>query len=295
MEVLMHTVMPRTPPVRPPLIPPPPPRPVAQKKKKKTQDTRYPLPPVPSPPGPPENWLEISQRDLPRPEPEPPKPVLRDDWTLVRVPSGQVGWVLTSRLYMTIPDEVAQYSEGHRITSYFSLGEVPVGDETKHHWLWTTTRGGLHEHDFDSFRVFIWNVRRNRYETAYIDRRVRGYFPVELHPVTLSSGGRAGGATYPGFSLCVEKDDGERYRRSYAFVVNVLRFAGEGPCAPPPPIPTEPPRPEDTTLVASNDRPTGTLAEIPVYGRFLERISDTARRWLGRQQPSEPAEPPEIE
>ena len=35
-------------------------------------------------------------------------------------------------------DEVAQYSEGHRITSYFSLGKIKDGDQQKDIWLWTT-------------------------------------------------------------------------------------------------------------------------------------------------------------
>ena len=39
-----------------------------------------------------------------------------DDWNLVRTLDGKVGWVLTRPLSMAIPDEVAQYAEGHRIT-----------------------------------------------------------------------------------------------------------------------------------------------------------------------------------
>ena len=39
---------------------------------------------------------------------------------------------------MGIPDEVAQYAEGHRIVSYFALGETQDGDQKKTTWLWTT-------------------------------------------------------------------------------------------------------------------------------------------------------------
>ena len=73
---------------------------------------------------------------------------------------------------MAIPDDVAQYAEGHRITSYFALSDVRDGDAVKHNWLWTTIASGDHPYDFDSFRVFTWSLRRHRYETAYIQRNV---------------------------------------------------------------------------------------------------------------------------
>ncbi len=275
MEVLLHQRLPRVAPERPPLIPPRPTRPPPARKRK--SEPRDQLPPLPAPPGPPENWLELSRTNLPgpEPEPEPPKPVISDDWTLVRLPSGQVGWVLSGRLYMAIPDEVAQYAEGHRITSYFSLGEVQDGDLKKHNWLWTTSGRSAEGVAFDSFRVFMWSLRRHRYETAYIERRLRGYFPVEVHPVTL------GDTTYPGFSVCTERAGGGPARRSFAFIVNVVRAAGEGPCTALPEIPTEPPRAEPE-LVAAAEPPKRSVEAIPVYGRLLTRITGLARKWLGK-------------
>ena len=65
-----------------------------------------------------------------------------DDWSLVRTPDGKAGWVLTRPLSMAIPDEVAQYAEGHRITSYFALGQVHDDDVVKNNWLWTTITKG---------------------------------------------------------------------------------------------------------------------------------------------------------
>ena len=225
-DVLGHVVAPRTPLDRKPLLPP---------RRKilpahKPPDTRYPLPALPTPPPPPHNWRELSrtpdevQREFAAEKAEHPIPT--EDWSLVRNAKGQSGWVLTRRLFMAIPDDVAQYAEGHRITSYFSLGDVRDGDDMKHEWLWTTSTGE-HPYDFDSFRVFIWNVRRHRYETAFIQRNVEGYFPVLLQKVTL------GASTYPGFSVCLA-DDSTRVRRNYAFIVNVVRFGGQQPCEPPP-------------------------------------------------------------
>lgn len=282
MEVLSQLVTPRVSQARPPLIPPAPRRP---KPVKKAKESKIPPVPKPVPPGPPANWLELSRTNLPPeapPEAPPePKPVPTDSWTLVRLKSGQSGWVLTRRLFMAIPDEVAQYAEGHRITSYFSLGEVQDEDKAKHHWLWTTMGGGAPDSDFDSFRVFIWSLRRHRYETAYIERKLKGFFPVKLAPVTLSTGNRAAPtASYPGFSICVEKDDGQRYRRTFAFIVNVVRFAGEGPCEAHAPMFGAPGAP--TEQVASGAAPEKAEGESSIFSRARAGMSALKKRWLGR-------------
>lgn len=117
---------------------------------------------------------------------------------------------------MSIPDEVAQYAEGHRITAYFSLGKTSDKDEQKDIWLWTTATGLGLDHDFDGYRVFTWSTRRHRYETAYIQRRIRGYFPV------LVKGDQ--------FSVCIERPDGSVVRKRYAMVGNSVRGMGEQGC-----------------------------------------------------------------
>jgi hypothetical protein len=218
-DVLAYRVMPRVAPERKPLIPPPPKREPAARKPR--QQPKIPPPAKPAPPPLPADWLELSKTP-PQPEAEaasqskaPPPPAL-DDWALVRLNSGDAGWVLASRLYMMIPDEVAQYAEGRRITSYFSLGEVQDGDQKKHHWLWTTLGQRNQPYDFEIFRVFIWNTRRHRYETAYAERKRMGYLPVIVKGQQ--------------FSVCMENEGGERLRRTYELQVNIVRFLGEEPC-----------------------------------------------------------------
>jgi hypothetical protein len=125
--------------------------------------------------------------------------------------------VLTSGLYLAIPDEVAQYAEGHRITSYFSLGKIQDGGEKKDIWLWTTSDELGEDHDFDGYRVFVWSLRHHRYETAYIQRRERGFFPV------LAKVGE--------FSVCLEGDNGSRVRKKYVMLGNAVRPAGTESCA----------------------------------------------------------------
>jgi hypothetical protein len=196
---------------------------------------------MPKPPSPPADWVELSraadQAEQTEPPPEPDeKPVKVDGWSLVRTADGHTGWVLTRLVQMAIPDEVAQYAEGRRIVSYFALGETPDGDEKKKTWLWTTTTDSRAPWDFDSFRVFVWGLRRHRYETAHIERGIKGYAPVLVHEVTYNAKSNSG--RYPGFSICMEKKDGGRVRREYVMIGQTIRFASEQPCeaAPPPDI-----------------------------------------------------------
>jgi hypothetical protein len=253
-DVLRHIAAPRAELTRTPLIPPAP-KQVKQVPKKPPKEPKYPPLAVPQPPPPPPNWLELSKTDLnaaeagpddaaeekPEKEEKEEKPIPTDDWSLIRTKSGETGWALTRRLVMAIPDEVAQYAEGKRIVSYFAIGEIQDDDQKKHNWLWTTVSDGVYPYDFDSFRVFIWSLRRHRYETAYIERNIRGYAPVFVHDVELNTTAAKGTtetAKFPGFSICVDKKDGSHMRRDYAFLTNVVRFAGEQPCGAASPVPT---------------------------------------------------------
>lgn len=227
-EVVAQELSPRVPFEQKSILPrPAPAKPAAGRKAQPQPSGRVQPPPMPPAPKLPEDWLELSESAQPesdadspepaprKPEPEPAKPVPVDDWTLVRLSHGRAGWVLTGMLRMNIPDEVAQYSEGHRITSYFAMEDVSDGGQIKHNWLWTTLAPPRQPYQFDSFRCFVWNVRRHRYETAYIEKNLRGYYPVEAHPVKMSVGKKE--QAYPGFSLIVEDDAGLRWRKTYAF------------------------------------------------------------------------------
>jgi len=191
------------------------------RKPKKMNKQKIPPPPAPAAPPLPLDWKELSKQseDALEPRTEDPPPVTpQEDWSLVRTASAQSGWVLTRRLYMAIPDEVAQYAEGHRITSYFALGKVQDEDRVKNVWLWTTINSVNQPYDFDGFRVFTWSLRRHRYETALIQRHLRGHFPTLVN----TSAGT--------FGVCIEKDDGHRYRREFRLVDSQVKFAGEKSC-----------------------------------------------------------------
>jgi hypothetical protein len=276
-DVVAQLVTPRTQLSRAPLIPP------AEKKKalpkKPKKEPKVPPPPMPAAPPLPSNWLDLSKTDLEDDDPPPPpeeKPAPTDYWSLVRTSTGQSGWVLTRLVSMAIPDEVAQYAEGHRIVSYHSLGYVQDGGEKKPIWLWTTVRG-REPYEFDGYRVFMWSLRRHRYETAYIERNVRGYWPVLVNDVAYAAG--KGEATkYPGFSVCLEKADGQKRRREFAVLGNVVRFAGERPCELPPPV-----------WVAQSQTPAAApVIPAPPQEGLHRRFSERVKGWFGRSPKSSP-------
>jgi hypothetical protein len=234
-DVLAHRLVPRSgspPPTSFQVPKPPPPVRRTRKPAKEPAVQRPPRPPAPSVPP---NWLELSKTNLPvqAPPPPPPEPeekvrkkrrkpeapkIPMEDWYLVRAGDGKAGWVLARMVNLAIPDEVAQYSEGARITSYFALGDVYDDGQKKQHWLWTTSRGGQQPYQFDSFRVFVYVVRKHRYETAYIERDVEGYYPVEAIPGPI-----------PKFSLILREDDGNLYRKTYIMEGYLVRKIADEP------------------------------------------------------------------
>ena len=219
--VLGHRLAPRTngPPRAPTLLLERPQAPARKPRKEKQSQSRFSLPAPPPPPKPPANWQDLfgerveSEQPVQKPavvKKEPAKPVVLEDWTLIRTRNNQCGWVLSRNLMMSIPDEVAQYAEGKRITSYFDLGAVNDEEKgPKHNWLWTTA-SALEPYDFDGWRVFIWNRRRHRYETSYREHDVEGYFPVHVDAAEAGSPARI-------FELITRDDDSRLRRRSYLF------------------------------------------------------------------------------
>ena len=233
-EVIGHRITPRI--SAPAQNAPAPARKTAPAKKTKTEKaskSKGTPPPMPKVPAPPENWQALSRphaSDLAGYKPPETKPVPLDDWSLVRNKEGKVGWVLARMLTMSIPDEVAQYAEGRRITSYHPLGDIVDKEKgtTQHNWLWTTVTSGQYPYEFDSFRVFVWSIKRHRYETAYIERNVEGYYPIETH---IRPGEEVS------FSVVLRDKDGKLYKRTYAFSGYRVRMTGKSPYEPPPPLP----------------------------------------------------------
>jgi len=241
------------------------PAPKAPAKKPPKPPAKIPPPPLPKPPKPPIDWLDLSHSNEPPPKQEPqptPKPVPMDDWNLIRTSDGKVGWVLARMLVMAIPDEVAQYSEGRRITSYFSLGTVQDDDVVKHHWVWTTLSDSTAPYDFDGFRVFIYSLRHHRYETAYKERDLQGYYPAQAEMVQTQYNKKP--ITAHGFSLITVGSDGQLYKRTFALIGYLIY-----------PVSTTPWQAGSSRLDVPGTTPeaAGASAKLSLWQRV--------KRWLG--------------
>jgi SH3-like domain-containing protein len=149
------------------------------------------------------------------------KPVspLMEDWWLIRDPDGRVGWVLARFVDLDVPLEIAEYAEGQRIVAFFVLDQVADGDKKVPQYLVVLTepKDGL-PFDFNQVRVFTWNVRKHRYETAYREHNLNGFLPVTISQENFDKEG-----TLPVFVLQVKDDDGKMSQRKYKMNTPIVR------------------------------------------------------------------------
>jgi hypothetical protein len=103
-----------------------------------------------------------------------------DMWLKVRPSPTEVGWVLASFIEFDVPDEIAQYTEGYTYSAVKPLNQVQDSLAGSINWYVVAERSpGLSPTmDFDGIRVFTWNQRRHRYETAYRVKELRGVYPL---------------------------------------------------------------------------------------------------------------------
>ncbi len=108
---------------------------------------------------------------------QPPTPVL-EDWWLVRDAGRHTGWVLGRIIDIEAPLEVAQYAEGQRIIACFVLNHVDDdGRNVPQYLMLLNEPKDGNPADFNQVRVFTWNAKRDRYETAYRERNLAGMLP----------------------------------------------------------------------------------------------------------------------
>ena len=152
------------------------------------------------------------------PSANPVQPIL-EDWWLVRDSQGHVGWVLARLVDLDVPLEIAQYAEGQRIVAYFVLDEVADADKKVAQYLvlLTEPRDGL-PFDYNQVRVFTWNVKRHRYETAYRERNLNGMLPVTVTQENFNKEGML-----PVFVLRVKADTGDTSERKYKLNTPIVR------------------------------------------------------------------------
>ena len=154
-------------------------------------------------------------------------PIL-EDWWLVRDSQKRVGWVLGRLLYVDVPIEIGQYAEGQRIVAFYVLDQVRDGDKKVPEYLvlLTENKDGM-PYDYDQVRVFTWNVRRHRYETAYRERNLLGFLPVTLGMQNFEKEG-----DLRTFTLRAADESGSMHERMYKFnppIVRAVLAPGEQP------------------------------------------------------------------
>jgi Bacterial SH3 domain len=147
-----------------------------------------------------------------------------EDWWLVRDAQNRVGWVLARMVDIDVPLEVAQYAEGQRFVAFFVLNQVQDagkegGDKKVSQYLCAITEphDGL-PYDYDQIRVFTWNVRKHRYETAYREHGLNGALPVTVTSENFDKEG-----TLPVFILRVKDDGGNVSERKYKLNTPIVR------------------------------------------------------------------------
>ena len=149
---------------------------------------------------------------------KPAGPIL-EDWLLVRDADQRAGWVLARMVDVDAPLDIAQYAEGQRFVAFFVLNSVQDDGKPVPQYLCLLTQphDGL-AYDFDQLRVFTWNLRKHRYETAYREHGLNGVLPVTVATENYDKEG-----PLPTFVLRVKDDAGNVTERKYKLNTPMVR------------------------------------------------------------------------
>jgi len=141
---------------------------------------------VPKPDAPQVVPLPVARPAKPGVKTEPALPTNLEDYWLIRDSTGRVGWIRSRTLDEDVPDPIAGLAEGQKIVGAYVLRKVDdpdanvPGDQVPEYVaVLAPYKDGL-PYDFDQVRVYTWNVKKHRYETAWRDRNIAGYLPVTV-------------------------------------------------------------------------------------------------------------------
>jgi uncharacterized protein YgiM (DUF1202 family) len=120
----------------------------------------------------------LERRTLPRPNTPPPAV---DVWIKIRTSPKEVGWILGSVLDYEVPEAIGGFMEGSNYTAIKTIKTVQDSDIGPIKWYVVGERrpGAPSELGFNGIRVFTWNMKKHRYETA-IRLKVRGAYPLAV-------------------------------------------------------------------------------------------------------------------
>src|SRR5215468_351236 len=188
------------------------------------------------------DWVQVSDEK----ESSNPEDTKKEDWFLVRgvamrppgetttktgtaIPSATTapgdgsapiaGWVVARFVEFDEPDAVREgaSSANVRPIAWFELNRVPDDSGEKPQYLLAAVRGPEGQAcDFVNLRVFTWNKKKTRYETAFIENDLCGALPIRL---------TKGPKGEPEFRFKVM--DGNREERAYRLIQTVVRRVRE--------------------------------------------------------------------
>jgi hypothetical protein len=130
------------------------------------------------------------------------------------------GWVIARFIELDLPDPVRDEATSANIRpiAWFELNRVsdPAGDKIQ--YLVAAARGSEGQPcDFTTIRVYTWNLRKERYETAFIENDLCGQLPILVSKSTKGE---------PEFRF--REMDGNKEERVYRLIQTVVRRIREG-------------------------------------------------------------------
>ncbi len=135
-------------------------------------------------------------------------------WYLVGTPS-RAGWVLGRLVTLDIPPAISVYAQNINLVAWLVLNTVEDQGRAVPQYL-VADRIGDRDVDFNHIRVFTWQASRQSYVTAYVESRLRGYFPLRVE--------HRDGGTYFRVRL-LERDDAE-VQKVYELDQTIVRPLG---------------------------------------------------------------------
>jgi len=124
--------------------------------------------------------LEILERKTLRRE---DLPAGRSDvWLKVRSGPKEVGWILSSFVEFNVPEPISQYTEDFVYSTVKTVHQIedPIAGTIPWYVVGERRPGIDPDLDFDGIRVFTWNAKKQRYETAFRKKGLRGVYPLEV-------------------------------------------------------------------------------------------------------------------
>ena len=125
------------------------------------------------------------------------------------------GWVIARFLELDVPDAVREGANAANLRpiAWFELNHVDDPSGKKAQYLLAAARGAEGQScDFSVLRVYTWNARKSRYETAFIENNLCGKLPIQTDKTATGQ---------PEFRFF--NSDDLRHERTYRLMQTVVR------------------------------------------------------------------------